>query len=677
MAEPRIASYGSWASPITADLIVAASIGLGEIQCDGDAVYWLEARPQEGGRTVIVRAGADGAPADMTPPLPADGRGGFNVRTRVHEYGGGSYLVADGVVYFCNDGDQRLYRQERDLAPVAITPAPPQPRGLRYADGVLDTGRGRMIWVCEDHTATAAQPVNTLVAVPSDGSQPPRVLVAGADFYAAPRLSPDGGALAWLEWRHPNMPWDGTELWVGHFSADGAIADRRKVAGGEAESVFQPEWSPDGVLYFVSDRSGWWNLYREKDGRPPAGQARGLKAHPRDPELVGGSRGDPHIEAIHPQEAEFGSAQWAFRMSRYAFVSAKELICSLSHDGAAALLKVDLDTLAATPIASEFTEISSLRAAAGQVYFRGASPACFAAIVRLDPGTDAATILKSASAIEPRDYAGYLSVPKPIAFATENGLDAHGLFHAPANRDFRPPAGELPPLIVRSHGGPTAASLAVLDWGTQYWTSRGFAVLDVNYGGSTGYGRAYRERLRGRWGIVDVADCINGARHLAAAGRVDGRRMAIRGGSAGGYTTLCALTFHEVFAAGVSYYGVSDLEALARDTHKFESRYLDGLIGPYPERRDLYRERSPIHFADRLSVPVTLFQGAEDAVVPPEQAELMVAALKKKGLPCQYLLFEGEQHGFRRAANIKRALDAELYFYSVFLSGTKLTFAIE
>ncbi len=663
MAEPHTASYGSWASPITADLIVAASIGLGEIQCDGDKVYWLETRPQEGGRTAIVRAGADGAPADVTPSLPPDGRGGFNVRTRVHEYGGGSYLVSRGVLYFCNDADQRLCRQKGDLAPVPITPAPPRPRALRYADGILDAGRGRTIWVCEDHTSDAAQPVNTLVAVPLDGSQPPQVLVAGADFYAAPRLSPDGGRLAWLEWRHPNMPWDGTELWVGQLSADGAIADRRRVAGGVAEAVFQPEWSPDGVLYFVSDRSGWWNLYREKGGRPV----------PRDQ----GSRGDPNTEAIHPQEAEFGSAQWTFRMSRYAFVSAKELVCSFSHDGAAALLKIDLDTLAATPIASEFTEISSLRAAAGHLYFRGAAPARFAAIVRLDPGTGATTILKSSSSVEPRDYAGYLSAPEPIAFATENELTAYGLFYPPANRDFRPPAGELPPLIVRSHGGPTAASLAVLDWGTQYWTSRGFAVLDVNYGGSTGYGRAYRERLRGRWGIVDVADCIAGARHLAAQGRVDGRRMAIRGGSAGGYTTLCALTFHDVFAAGVSYYGVSDLEALARDTHKFESRYLDGLIGPYPERRDLYYDRSPVHFTDRLSVPVALFQGAEDAVVPPEQAELMATALKNKGLPCQYLLFAGEQHGFRRAQTIKRAVEAELYFYAIFLSGAKLAFAAE
>jgi dipeptidyl aminopeptidase/acylaminoacyl peptidase len=650
MSAPRTAPYGSWASPITSDLIVAATIGLGEILLDNGEVYWLETRPREGGRGVVVRAAREGTLSDVTPPWPADGRGGFNVRTRVHEYGGGAYLAAGGVVYFCNDADQRLYRQEPDSAPVPITPAPPQPRALRYADGVLDAKRGRMIWVCEDHTGGAAEPVNTLVAVPLDGAAPPQVLVAGADFYAAPRLNPDGTRLAWLEWRHPNMPWDGTELWVADLAADGTIADKRKVAGGAAESVFQPEWSPDGVLYFVSDRSGWWNLYRDRDGR---------------------------IEALHPLAAEFGAAQWTLRLSRYAFLSARQLVCSYSREGAAALLRIDLDTLAATPIATAFTDISSVRAEAGSVYFRGASPTHFAAIVRLDPGSGATRILKSASAVEAQAYDGYISTPEPMAFPTAGGLTAYGLFYAPVNRDFRPPAGELPPLIVRCHGGPTGASAAVLDWSTQYWTSRGFAVLDVNYGGSTGYGRAYRERLRGRWGVVDVEDCINGARHLAASGRVDGRRMAIRGGSAGGYTTLCALTFHDVFVTGASYYGIGDLEALARDTHKFESRYLDGLIGPYPERRDLYRERSPVHFTDRLKVPVALFQGAEDAVVPPQQAEAMVAALKGKGLPCQYLLFEGEQHGFRRAATIKRALDAELCFYALFLSGAKLTFAVE
>jgi dipeptidyl aminopeptidase/acylaminoacyl peptidase len=656
MAELRTAPHGSWASPITSDLIVASSIGLGDILTDGRDIYWIESRPQERGRSVIVRCSQDGGAADVTPPLPSDSQSAFNVRTRVHEYGGGAYLVSGGVAYFCNDADQRLYRQEHGGSPVPVTAAPSTPRGIRYADGVMDAARGRMIWVREDHTTGAAEPVNTLVEIAPDGSRLQRVLVSGSDFYAAPRLSPDGARLAWLEWRHPNMPWDGTELWVGSFIADGAIADKRKVAGGDPESIFQPEWSPDGILYFVSDRSGWWNLYRLA-GDPLSG---GLEAEP-----------------VFPLAAEFGSAQWGFRPSRYAFASARRLICSYSRDGAASLAAVDLDALGVTPIATEFTEIGSVRSDPDHVYFIGASPKHFPAILKLSPTSGEVTILKLSNTEDVRAYEGHLSAPQSIEFPTENGMTAFGLFHPPVNRDFTAPAAELPPLIVRAHGGPTSAFSSALDWSVQYWTSRGFAVLNVNYSGSTGYGRPYRERLRGRWGIVDVADCINGARHLAATGRVDGKRMAIRGGSAGGYTTLCALTFNEVFAAGASYYGISDLEALARDTHKFESRYLDGLIGPHPARQDLYHDRSPIHFADRLSVPIAFFQGAEDPIVLPNQAEAMVAALKAKGLSFQYLLFEGEQHGFRRAQTIKRTLDAELYFYSIFLSAAKLSFAIE
>jgi len=654
MPQPRVAPYGSWASPITSDLILASSIGLGEILVDGRDVYWIEMRPQEQGRTVVVRLSHDSQPEEVTPAIPANGQSAFNVRSRVHEYGGGAYLVDDGVVYFCNDADQRLYRQERGAAPVPITEAAAKPRGLRHADGVMDRTRKRMVWVCEDHTTGAAQPVNALVDISADGARPPHVLVSGNDFYAAPRLSPDNARLAWLEWRHPNMPWDGTELWVGRFAPDGTIADRRKVAGGDAESVLQPEWSPDGALYFVSDRSGWWNIYRIV-GDPFGGES----------------------EAVYPLEAEFGSAQWGFRPSRYVFASAKRLMCSYYRNGSASLAAVDLDTLSVTPIATEFTEIASLRADADNVYFVGASPTHFPAVVQLTPSSGQVAIIKLSNAEDVQAYQGCLSIVQPIEFPTENGQTAFGLFYPPVNNNFSAPTDELPPLIVRSHGGPTSAFSSTLDCGVQYWTSRGFAVLNVNYGGSTGYGRAYRERLRGKWGIVDVDDCVNGARHLAASGKVDGKRMAIRGGSAGGYTTLCALTFHNVFKTGASYYGVSDLEALAKDTHKFESRYLDGMIGPYPARRDLYIERSPVHFADRVSVPIAFFQGAEDPIVPPNQAEAMVDALKAKGLPFQYLLFDGEQHGFRRAPTIKRTLDAELYFYSIFLSGTKLAFALE
>ena len=652
MSDPRTAPYGSWSSPITSDLIVASSIGLGEIFLDGADVYWLEFRPQEGGRSVVVRRAANGTAVDQTPA-------GFNVRTRVHEYGGGAYLASGGVVYFCNDADQRLYRQEPGAAPVAISSEPAQSRGMRYADGVIDAPRGRMICVREDHMAEAQEPENTLVELAVDGSRPQRVLQSGRDFYAAPRLSPDGRRLAWLEWRHPNMPWIGCELWVAEFARDGSLGAKRLVAGGDDESIFQPEWSPDGTLYFVSDRAQatlserWWNLFRVR----------------RDALDTGAP-----VEPVFPLAAEFGRAQWQFRLSTFAFVSASQLVCTYVRDGVSRLSVVDLSSLEARPIATEYEDISWLRANSDRVYFRGGSPTAPPAVVELDPGTGRKTVLKLSTTEEVEDYRKYFSVPEPVTFETDNGLQAHGLLYAPCNADFAPPADELPPLLVHCHGGPTSAASPTLSWGTQYWTSRGFAVLDVNYGGSTGYGREYRLRLQGNWGIVDVADCVNGARHLAALRRVDPARWAISGASAGGYTTLAVLTFRKEFKTGASYYGVSDLEALAKDTHKFESHYLDGLIGPYPERRDLYVARSPVHGARLLSVPVAFFQGAEDRVVPSQQAEEMVKALRQRRIPFLYLLFDGEQHGFRRADNIKRALDAELYFYATFLTDQKLAF---
>jgi dipeptidyl aminopeptidase/acylaminoacyl peptidase len=656
MPEPTRAPYGSWSSPITSDLIVASSIGLGEILLDGAEVYWLESRPQEGGRTVIVRRAGDGTSTEVTPPVTGGGQPAFNVRTRVHEYGGGAYLVSAGTVYFCNDADQRLYRQEFGAAPVAITPDPGRPRGLRYADGVIDRERGRMIWVREDHTTNAPQPVNTLAEIPLDGAWDQRILQSGRDFYAAPRLSPDRSRLAWLEWDHPNMPWIGCELWVAELDQDGSIGRKRLVAGGDDESIFQPEWSPDGALYFVSDRarhgSGgrWWNLFRVRRDR---------------------------LEPVYPLAAEFGRPQWNFRMSTFAFAGARRLVCSYVQNGVHRLSALDAESLEASPVSTPYQDISSVRAVGGHVYFRGGSPTSPPAIVELDLASGTATALKLSTTQDTEAYRGYLSVPEPVTFDTDNGLQAHGLYYPPRNVDFTAPEGELPPLIVHCHGGPTAAASATLSWGTQYWTSRGFAVLDVNYGGSTGYGREFRLRLQGSWGIVDVADCVNGARYLAQTRQVvDPQRWAISGASAGGYTTLAVLTFRKEFKTGASYYGVSDLEALAKDTHKFEARYLDGLIGPYPERRDLYVARSPVHSARLLSVPVAFFQGAEDRVVPPQQAEAMVEALRRRQIPSLYLLFDGEQHGFRRADNIKRALDAELYFYATFLTDQRLEFRV-
>jgi len=624
MTEPKVAPYGSWKSPITSDLIVSETIELGQIALDGQDVYWVEMRPTEGGRNVIVRRTSDGGTTDVTPAP-------FNARTRVHEYGGGAFAVADGTVYFSNFADQRLYRQDPGAEPRPITPE----ADLRYADGVFDRRRGRMICVHEDHTDPGREAVNSIVSLDLDDGDGGQVLVSGNDFYSSPRLSPDESRLAWLTWNHPNMPWDGTELWVGELGGDGLLIRTERVAGGARESIFQPEWSPDGVLHFVSDRTGWWNLYRWRDGR---------------------------VEPVVEMEAEFGLPQWVFGMSAYAFESAGRIICSYTERGTWHLASLDTATGELEPIEIPYSRIEYVQVAPGRVAFLAGSPTELTSVVQLDLATREPEVLRRSSeiAIDP----GYLSIPQEVEFPTEHGLTSHAFFYAPQNRDYVAPPGERPPLLVISHGGPTGTASSTLNLVIQYWTSRGIAVLDVNYGGSIGYGRAYRERLEGQWGIVDVDDCVNGARYLVERGEVDGSRLAIRGGSAGGYTTLSALTFRDIFKAGASYFGISDLEALTKDTHKFESRYLDRMVGPYPERRDLYQERSPIHFTHRLSCPMILFQGLEDKVVPPDQAEMMFEAVRAKGLPVAYLPFEGEQHGFRRAENIKRALDAELYFYA-------------
>ena len=623
MARPNAAPYGSWKSPITADVVAGGEVGLEQVRLDGDDVYWIERRSQEGGRKVIIRRSPDGRVTDVTPPP-------LNARTRVHEYGGGDYAVSDGTIVFANFTDQRLYVQRVGSPPRPLTPA----ASLRYADGQIDRRRNLLFCVCEDHTGHG-EAINTLVSIDLQGGGAGNVLVSGNDFYSSPRLSPDGSQLAWLTWNHPNMPWDGTELWVGKLNEDKSISDRVRIVGGISESVVQPEWSPEGTLYFVSDRTGWWNLYR----------CRGRK-----------------VEPICPMDAEFGEPQWVFGNALYGFDSESRIICSYAKDGKWYLASIDTVTGELNTVEIPYSAISRIQTGGGRVVLIAASSTEPTSIVSLDLATRDLEVLRRSR--ELTVDAGYLSAPRAIEFPTEQSLTAYGIFYPPQNRDYVGPADEKPPLLLMSHGGPTSATSTSLRYTVQYWTSRGIAVLDVNYGGSSGYGREYRERLKGQWGIVDVDDCVNGARYLVEAGAVDGNRLAIRGGSAGGYTTLCALTFRGAFRAGASHYGISDLEALAKDTHKFESRYLDGLIGPYPERRDLYVERSPIHFTDRLACPMILFQGLEDKVVPPKQAEEMFEAVRAKGLPVAYLTFEGEQHGFRKAENIKRVLEAELYFYS-------------
>jgi dipeptidyl aminopeptidase/acylaminoacyl peptidase len=659
MPTAKTALYGSWKSPITSDLIVAQSTMLSDVRLDGDHVYWLEGRPQEQGRNVIVRAGPDGAAADITPP-------GFNVRTRVHEYGGAAWLVADGTCIFSNFVDQRLYRQyaaEADPEPVTPEPSSTRPASAngggkggvwRYSDGVLDRRRGRWIGVREDHSVEG-EPVNAIVAIDLDGSDASagEVLVGGHDFFCSARLSPDGNRMLWIAWDHPNMPWNGTTLYLAELDPRGTPAGVRALAGGLDESVFQPEWSPDGnEIVFVSDRTGWWNLY--------AYDVATATTRP-----------------LYPTAAEFGMPQWNLGMSSYAFSGAGRIVCAYTTAGLGQLATLDLTTGTLQALESAFTEFGSVRADGDRVAFRAGAPDRPTSIIALNLQTEQHRVLKQATDLldrtEPR-IVNYLAKVEPVEFPTTGDRTAFGLFYPPHSPDYAGGADERPPLLVKCHGGPTSAASSTLNLGIQFWTSRGIAVLDVNYGGSTGFGREYRERLRLNWGIVDVDDCVNGAKFLSEQGLVDAKRVVISGGSAGGYTTLAALAFRNFFQGGASYYGVSDAAALARDTHKFESRYLDWLIGPFPETQERYRERSPFYHADQVTKPIIFFQGAEDAVVPPNQTEMMVEALRRNGNAVGYFLFTGEQHGFRQADNIKRCLDAELAFYAVQVFAIGLTF---
>jgi dipeptidyl aminopeptidase/acylaminoacyl peptidase len=650
MLMPKTAPYGSWKSPITSDLIAAQSISLSEPRLDGEQVYWLEGRPQELGRYVVVRASSPGGRGtDVTPRL-------YNARTRVHEYGGGSWMVADGDVYFSNFADGRLYSQGNGTShPLPLTPEPLAPEWQwRFADGVIDPLRQRWIGVREDHTA-GGEPINSIVAVDlrQPGRYPGQVLVDGHDFVASPRLSPDGRSLVWLAWDHPNMPWNGTTLYLARLDEAGNATELLPIVGSASESVFQPEWSPDGrAIYFVSDRSNWWNLYRFD-----------LASRTSEP--------------LAPMAAEFGLPLWRLGASTYACAGPDRIVCAYSTGGLGQLAVLDLKDKVLRPLETPFTEFSFVRADGDRAVFRAGAPDHPASIVKLDLTSGAHRVLKKETDLLDQSelaLANYLSTVKSVEFATTNGNSAYGLFYPPHNPDYVGPADERPPLLVKCHGGPTASASSVLDLTTQFWTSRGIAVLDVNHGGSTGFGRAFRDRLHLNWGIVDVDDCINGAKFLIAEGFVDEKRIVIRGGSAGGYTTLAALVFRDFFHGGASYYGVSDLAVLALETHKFESRYLDWLIGPYPQAQKIYRERSPVYHADQLSKPVIFFQGAEDAIVPPNQAEALVDALRHKGKPVGYLLFSGEQHGFRKAATIQRCLDAELHFYAIEVFKIRLTF---
>jgi dipeptidyl aminopeptidase/acylaminoacyl peptidase len=602
--------YGTWPSSLDA-CTVARATGrrFAGVDVDGERVRWVESRADEGGRVVVV----DSAAGDLTPA-------GSNARTRVHEYGGGAVWYHRETVFYSEFSDSRVYRVDGGEA-APITPEPSTPNGLRYADGVVTPDGTTIVCVRERHEGGAVH--NELVSFPADGSSEPTVIQSGHDFYMAPRLDPAGERFAWIAWDHPNMPWDGTLLY-----RDGEV-----VAGGPEESVVDPRWSPDGRLHYCSDRTGWWNLYC--DGEQLTSLA----------------------------DAEIGGPHWVFGMSRYVVLDDGRVACVVTRRAVDSLELLDPEAGALESLGLEWTAFtpSALAAAGSRVLFAASSPTRPSTLVSYEVASQREDVLRLSLDVE-LDPAT-VSVPRAIEFPTGDGATAHAFFYPPASDAYEGPAGEAPPLRVTCHGGPTAHSAPYLDLDVQFFTQRGIGVVDVNYRGSSGFGREYRRLLNGRWGEIDWQDCVAAARHLAAEGEVDPERTWVEGGSAGGYVVLCALVFNPTaFAAGVSYFGVADAEALALDTHKFESRYLDSMIGPYPEQAELYRSRSPVHFVDRLERPVLLLQGLDDKVVPPAQAEMMVEVLERKGIPYAYIAYEGEGHGFRKEENVVRSLEATLSF---------------
>ena len=622
----NILPYGSWKSPLSSDLITSESVSLDLVHIYDGTLYWLERRPTESGRSVIVSFCNNKTKDEMPPP--------FNARSRVHEYGGGVFCVCEPGIFFVNDADQDIYRVQNDKHPHRITDTD----NIRFADLCFDSRHHRIVCVCEDHSSSDSEASNSLISIDIT-SGTINTLQQGYDFYSNPRISHDGSKLAWLCWNHPNMPWDGTELWIADVDAHGLPANPLHVAGSDSISIFQPEWSPDDILYFVSDESGWWNLSRfDETG----------------------------TVAVTSLKSEFGLPQWVFGQTSYAFSGNKTIFCCHITKGISRLSRLDLDSLKLADTGIQHNSFTSICADENTVCFIGASENTFTQVVTFNTDNLETKVITGSCSTSIDD--GYISAGQIFSFDTRHADKAYAVYYPPVNQDYEAPAGELPPLIVLCHGGPTGMADTSLDLRKQYWTSRGFAILDVNYSGSTGYGRKYRDRLKFKWGVRDVEDVCDAAHYFADKGIVDKNRLIIKGSSAGGYTVLAALTFHHTFACGASYYGISDLEALFDDTHKFESRYTDLLVGRYPEQKQIYYDRSPINFVDQLSCPVIFFQGLEDRVVPPSQAEKMVAVLRDKGIAVSYVPFDNEQHGFRRASTIKSALDAELYFYSVIFS---------
>jgi dipeptidyl aminopeptidase/acylaminoacyl peptidase len=639
MPTPQEAPYGAWKSPVSAAMIAGQSLRFQDLLTDGTEIYWTESRPTERGRYALVRCGREGRPTDM--PGSAD----YSVRSLVNAYGGGAFTIGGGAAYFVNyrsggsDTDQRLYRLAAEGGAFALTP---ETGGqVCYGDLAFDTGRDRLLAVQQDSTRLnpSGQPMQTLVGVDAEAGGVPQTLHQGNDFYASPCLSPNGTQLAWLTWNYPNMPWDATELWLAEVDADGMLQNARIIAGNGDEAIFQPQWSPDGVLYFCTDRNNWWNLYRWTGA------------------------------AVTAEPAEIGRPLWNLGMSNYAFLSEQEIVCGVCADGLWRLCRVDTRSGSLTDLDADWSDVSHIRAAAGEIVCLAGGPTLTRSVITLDAATGEKRILRSSSVL-PDTLLPSLSPPTAISFPTTGDASAHAFYYPPHNPDFVAPPGEKPPLLILSHGGPTSATSTLLSLQIQFFTSRGIGVVDVNYRGSTGYGRDYRRALYGTWGVMDVEDCANAGRYLVMRGLADSARIAARGGSAGGYITLCLAAFDDLLAVGASYYGISDLLALAEHTHNFEAHYTDVLIGPLPEYEAVYKARSALFHAARIRCPLLFLQGAEDNVVPPAQTLSMVQALQQNRVPTAFLLFPNEQHGFRNAENIRTALEKELEFYSLFLHFT-------
>lgn len=634
--------YGSWKSPIDSTLIVSNMVRMGKVCLDGGDLFWLETRPEESGRDMICSMREDKCLQDITPQP-------FNSRTRVHEFGGGGFAAASGLIFFSNLLDQRVYVQEKGKdgqfqVPRPLTPEPAAPgKHLRFADLALDKKRARLIAVQEDHRETDQDSPAAIVSIELTGesSSAPLCLTSGADFYTSPRVSQDGSKLAWLQWNHPDMPWYQTELWIADITDDGTLENKQMIAGDANNAITQPEWSPDGLLYFCSDRTGWWNIHRLKDGQ---------------------------IDQVMQADVECGVPHIYFGNTTYGFVSAERIICSFAEKGIWTLAELDTSTGKLSRIDCPFNEISFLKVDDKRAVFRAGSPSEPVSIVEFDHTKRTFKIVKRSFELEPelaKDLPNYLSKPERIEFVSSNGRIAHAFYYPPKNSRFRPNDGELPPLIVKIHGGPNNQAFNSLDLTTQYWTSRGFALVDVNYGGSSGYGREYRDRLRLNWGIVDNQDAANAASYLIQRGDVDAKRIAITGMSAGGYATICGVTFHDVFAAGSAHFGIGDMEAMAGLFHKFQSRFLHTMIAPFPKDREEYRKRSAVNYIEKINCPLLLFHGALDSIVPISQSEILFEKLTKANKASALVCFADEPHVFRKAENIKLTMETELAFYSL------------